>query len=226
MSYDLEVRPDANYSKSVSLEKAASIVSGFAGVVRTGPRSFTLDRSPSGIQLTIDLGYELGTEEEAISDHHQVNCVALLVPYPFLTKSGAVALEMAVDIAERLGWSVYDPQGDCIVTRDSLPDALQLQRSSGAAADAVLEKAAAEAVSLGELFVQEMWNHGLVAAAMTFVGVAIVLIWAMLDADWPLERIGKYLPFAAAVGGLGGLWLKGFVQAYVRFRRLRNEFQK
>jgi len=222
MSYDLEVRADAEYSKAVPLAEVTSVVESFPGVKRTGPLSFVLDRLSAGIHVNLGFAYESSEENDSSDEPSEVNSATLLVPYPFLAKSGPVALEMALRIAETLGWSVYDPQGDCEVSRESSAEALKLQASAGGTARDVLERAAAAEASLGELFHQEMWNHGLVAAASAFVAAAAASIWLMFDWEWPAERFEKYLPWTVTLGGLGILWLKSLVKSYLRLRRLRQ----
>jgi hypothetical protein len=201
----------------------ASIIAAMPGVTRTGHKSFVLDRSSAGIHVNVDLAYESGEEEDPITEPDEVNSAGLMVPYPFLDKSGPVALEMAFQIAERLGWSVFDPQGDCELSREASAQAMKLQESGAAAARRVLERAAAAEPSLAELFNQELWNHSLMVAATSFVAVAAASIWVMFTLEWPKERFEKYLPWSVTLGGLAVLWLKGFVQAYLRVRRLRQK---
>jgi hypothetical protein len=222
MSHDLEVRADASYSRAVPLPQMVSIIESLPGVTKTGPRSFVLDRLSVGIHVNVDVGYDFGEDEDSITEPDEVNAAGLSVPYPLLDKSGPVALEMAFQIAEKLAWSVYDPQGDCDLSRESSGQALRLQQSSGMAAKSVLERAAAAEASLGELFNQEMWNHSLVVGATAFVVVAVASIWLMFSLEWPKERFEKYLPWSVTVGGLLVLWLKSLVQAYLRLRRIRQ----
>ena len=131
MSYDLDVRADQDYSKSAPLLQMAAIVASLPGVTRTGPTSFALDRVSADIHVNLDLVYESEQGEDSSLTPNEINSVGLSVPYPLLEKSGPVALEMALQVAEKLGWSVYDPQGDCEVSRESSGQALKLQESSG-----------------------------------------------------------------------------------------------
>ena len=221
LSYDLDVRADAEYSRAVPLAEMASFVQSLPGVTAIGPRSFVLDRHDAGIYVNIVLVHQSGEEEDPVPEPDDVNSAGLHVSYSLLAKSGPVALEMAFQIAEKLGWRVWDPQGDCDVSRETAAGAHRLQESSGAAARTVLERAAAAEASMGELFFQEMWNHGRAAGAGAFVAAAVASIWLMYTLEWPEERFEKYLPWGVTLGGLGMLWLKAFAQAYMRLRRLR-----
>lgn len=209
MSYDLDVRSDARYSKALPAVDMAAIVGALPGVTRLDATEFVLDQMDAGIHVSIDL-----TDERPDS----VNSVGLSVPYPFLDKSGPVALEMAFQIAEKCGWSVYDPQGDCVLTRETSGKGLKLQQSSGAVARTALERAAQDEAAIGELFGQEMWNHSLVSVVLVFGGVTAAAVWFMFWMEWPREDFGRYLPFVVAIGGVACLWLKGFAQAYIRRR--------
>jgi hypothetical protein len=216
MSYDLEVRSDGGYSRTVPLGRMVSLLRALPGVAQTGPTSFVLDRAEAGIHLNIDVGH--GSEDlrpPAVSDD-PVSLAALLVPYAYLGKTAPVALEMAFRIAEALDWSVYDPQGDHVVTRQDV----DLMSATGADDD-VLERAASARASLGELFGQEMWNHGSLAAIGTFVAVAVVGIALLVAWGWSREQFDRYFVWVLIVGGLGILWLKGLAQAYLRWHRVR-----
>jgi hypothetical protein len=221
VSYDLEVRSDAEYSRAVPDPEMAAVVESLPGVTRTGQTSFVLDRLGAGIFVNIDLFFEAGEDEPPAGEHHQVNSAALSVAYPLLDKTGPVALEMAFQIAERLGWSVYDPQGDCDLTRESSASALALQASAGSAAQDVLARVASEEPSLGSLFLEEMWNHKLLGAAGAFVAAASAALWLVFSLGWTEERFDKYGPWVMTVGGVGGLWLKSLGQALLRRRRAR-----
>jgi hypothetical protein len=41
--------------------------------------------------------------------------------------------------------------------------------------------------------------------------------------EWSSESFEKHLPWSVALGGLALLWLKGLVQARIRYRRLAAE---
>jgi hypothetical protein len=215
MSYDLEVRSDAEYSRTVPLARMASLVSGLPGVAQTGPTSFVLDRAGAGIHLNIDVGHADHARPAAAGDD-PVSLAALLVPYAFLAKSAPVAVEMAFRIAEALGWSVYDPQAERVLTR---ADADLTPRQGPD--DDVLERAASAPASLGELFGQEMWNHGTLPAVGIFVAVAAGAIVSLVAWGWSREQFDRYFVWVLIGGALGLLWLKGFLQAYRRWRRLR-----
>jgi hypothetical protein len=219
VSYDLDVRSDARYSRALPVAEMAAIVAALPGVTRLTATSFALDQLAAGIHVHVHLVNETGEEDSPDGEPDTVNSVALSVPYPLLGKTGPIALEMAFQIAEKCGWSVYDPQGERDVTRETVGQGLQIQQSSGAAARSALERAARDRASLADLFGQEMWHHSLVAVVAVFGGVASASIWFMVNRDWPREEFGRYLPWTVTIGGLACLWLKGLAQAYVRFRR-------
>jgi hypothetical protein len=223
MSYDLDVCSDAQYSKALPVAEMASIVGALPGVTRLAPTQFVLDRRAAGIHVNIDLVHETGSQESTGGGADRVNSVALTVPYPLLEKSGAAALEVAFQIAERCGWQVYDPQGDSVLTRESSGKALELQQASGAAARTVMDRAANAKPSFGDLFGQEQWNHSLVAVVLSFAGAAAAAIAFMFQAGLPVKGSDRFFAWTLTLGGLACLWLKSAVQTYVRLRRLRRD---
>ena len=62
------------------------------------------------------------------------------------------------------GWSVYDPQGDCDLTRETAGSLGQVLAQEGN--NDVLERAVAAAPSLGEMFGQEMWGRPALAGGV------------------------------------------------------------
>jgi hypothetical protein len=219
LSYDLEIRSDPDYSKSVPLEELTALISTIPGMVKKGPTSFVFDRSEGGIHMVVALGYETGEEDELTPRSDRVNSAAIVVPYPLLAKSGPLALQLAFQVAEQLGWSVYDPQAETELTRDSLEDATRAQRVYGSSAREVLERAAASHPSLVDLFLREKWNHSLLGGSTCFIVAAVASTYLMYVGEWPYESFEKHLPWSVALGGLALLWLKGLVQARIRYRR-------
>ena len=219
MSYDLEVRSRPQYGRGLPLERVASQLLGLPGVVRVGSTSFGLDRPEAGMNLSIDIGHQTSEDEQPFTESPEfVNYALFLVPYPLLDKAGPIALEMAFQLAEQLDWSVYDLQAEREVSRESLPAALRMQRAFGETARQVLDRAASADLSLGELFGQEMWNHRLFPAATCFVLATVAAAWLMLELERPREEFDRYMPWAVSVGGLVLMWLKGLVQALLRYR--------
>jgi hypothetical protein len=221
MSYELEVRADASYGKALSLEEARAIVGQLPGLVENSPAGYSLDRPGAGLHVAVDLCD--GNESERLeTPPTRVSLVAFSVAYPFLAKSGPVALEMAYQVAEALGWTVFDPQADADTTRGSQVDALRWQGASGTAARIVLERAVSAEASGADIFGQEMRNHSLFGAASSFVLAAVVGAWALLSFGVPKEAFDKYYPWLVSLGGFAVMFLKGLLQASLRLIRSRR----
>lgn len=223
MSYDLEVRSKPPYGRGLPLERVASELTGLPGVVRMDATSFGFDRLDTGVALSIDIGHQTSDDEEPRTGSPEfVNFALFMVPYPLLDKTGPVALEMTLALAEKLNWSAYDLQAECELHRDSLPDALRLQKAFGQTARDVLDRAVAADVSLGELFVQEMWNHRLLSASACMVLATVGTAWLLFALERPREEFDRYMAWGVSIGGLVLMWLKGLAQAMVRYRRQRR----
>ena len=224
MSYDLEVRSKPQYGSGVPLEQVAAHLINLPGVVRTDPTAFGVDRPSAGVTFSIDIGQQLSEDEESVSEAPDlVNYAVFLVPYPFLDRAGPVALEMAFQLAETLDWIVYDLQADRELFRESLPEALRMQKAFGLRAQEVFERAVAADLSFGHLLGEEMWNHMLLSAAACFVLAAIGTAWFLLALDQPRATFDRYMPWGVSIGGVALMWVKGAVQATVRYRRLRRQ---
>lgn len=221
MSYDLDVRADARYSRALPVADVAAFVAGLPGVTRLTPTSFAFNRLDTGMHVHVHLVHETGEEDSADDEPESINSVALSVPYPLLGKTGPVALEMAFQIAEKCGWSVYDPQGECDLTRETAGQGLKFQQSSGAAARSALGRAATADASVGDLFMQEMWNHAIVSVVACVVLAATATGWVLLALDRPRDDFNRYMPWGVAVGAVVLMWMKGFAQAIMRRRRSR-----
>lgn len=224
MSYDIEVRSKPPYGGGVPLERVAAQLISLPGVVRTDPTTFGVDRPGAGVTFSIDIGHQASEDDEPSSESPKfVNYAIFFVPYPVLDKTGPVALEMAFQLAENLDWSVYDLQAERELSRESLPDALRMQKTFGRTAREVLERGVAADLSFGELFGQELWNHRLFSAAACFVLATAGTAWLLLALEHPMEAFDRYMPSGIAIGGVVLMWLKGLAQAIVRYRRLRRE---
>ncbi len=227
MSYDLDVRSDPEYSKAAPLSEVSAIVGALPGITRVTPTFYVLDHQADGIHVNIELANESGRAARSPDD--PINSVGLLVPYPMLERSGPLALEMAFAIAEKCGWSVYDPQTDCDVTRATVREALESQKLSGESARDVLARVASEegrgpaVPALGELFNRELWNHSFWVMVASFVIAATAATWFMVVRGWPSEDFGRYLPWMIAIGGVSLLWIKALAVAYLERRRLKNK---
>jgi len=220
MSYDLEVRSDAHYSRRVSLDEARAIVEKLPGLHESGSAAYVLDRPDAGLHVVVDLceGDEVDDVEAPPSEISQF---AFTVAYPFLSRSGPVALEMAFQVAEALGWTVFDPQADAEATRASQSQALRWQGNAGSTARLVLERAVTAAPPVGEILRQELRNHRLLGAGASFVVAAVAAAWVLLSLGLPKPQFDTYFPLAASLGGLLVMGLKGALQAGIRLLRVR-----
>jgi WD40 repeat protein len=113
MSYDLCIRADAGCSKSVDAAAVRADIGGL-GAVR--------DRAGKEIHLEIDVEWR-GANGDAAGAAGDANQITLHVPYSFCSESSALPPEpvfaRALQIARKLGWEVFDPQQDCLLTAAS-----------------------------------------------------------------------------------------------------------
>ena len=113
MSYDLFARKDAQHSEKLPRSQVHDIIGAIPDVEPSGPAGFVLKQ---GDEVYMEIDVDLVSEEgDSIGDldspSAEVNRVDFHVPYGFadgLDSSTAVAQQ----ITKRLGWELYDPQGD------------------------------------------------------------------------------------------------------------------
>lgn len=108
MSFDLMARSDASYSKSVPFEEASRVVAKVLGVP-PNPYGYGLEE---GADVCMDINLLNGKSDG--DDHgppQEIDMVLFNVPWAMM---GGVerCVDVALQIADGLGWELYDPQRD------------------------------------------------------------------------------------------------------------------
>jgi hypothetical protein len=123
MSYDLTIRGDETYSRTTPRAALGAFLLQLPCVKPNGEHGFVLDDPPSR-WMEIDL--EVVSEEgdsilESWRTYDTTNCINLHIPYQFLGDAPeSDYFPTALAIADFVGWPLYDPQTDEIVTREKL----------------------------------------------------------------------------------------------------------
>jgi hypothetical protein len=191
VSYDLEVRSDDRYSRSVPKSQVLEHLHGL-GARPTGSGDFLLYSDPDrGHRIEIDLGAE-GSDEE-----QEVNYVGLGVPYALLNTTGPRALDIAFDVASRLEWRVYDPQVGRYIAEEDRQSALATQTAGVRAVDQIADTSAlVERGFWGRVFERliRQTRFMIVVAVMAFG-----LIGAYASRETGLESSADPRPFVGRV---------------------------
>jgi len=123
MSYDITIRPDEKFSRSVPREPLAAFVAQLPLIRRTDSPQFVLDEKPKRwMEISLETTDEEGNcVEEDGRTYDTTNCVRLHIPYAFLGKRpDRDYLPTCFAIADHLGWSVYDEQSGENIPKDAI----------------------------------------------------------------------------------------------------------
>ena len=114
MSLDLEVRSDDEYTQAARRELVVAWLQDEVRATATARDFYVYDRDACRVEIT------LGHEESASAAADVVSWVGFRVPAGASFKSGAAAYRLSMDVAQRLGWRVFDPQRDGYVPPSEL----------------------------------------------------------------------------------------------------------
>jgi hypothetical protein len=125
MSYDLTIRADGHYSRSTPLAPLADFIDRLPHVRRNGPSGFVLEAPPARwMNISLEVADEHGDSvsvDESGGD--QVNCIRLHIPYANLGEEAERDyFPLAFDVAQFVGWQLYDAQTGEYVTPPARPD--------------------------------------------------------------------------------------------------------
>ena len=120
MSYDLTIKPDESFSRSISLRSLDEFLNRIEGVVKSGCRCSYNYGDPAGpvfIEIDADMA---NLDGDSILDNNSCNRVLLHISAAFFESSQLKALELARSIAQELGWIIYDEQTDRQIDDDTV----------------------------------------------------------------------------------------------------------
>jgi hypothetical protein len=125
MSFDLTIKPDDAFSRTVPIGRVMAFVAQLPNVRPNGSRGFVLDDPPSR-WMEIDLefiGPEGEFDEAMTKEGPDTNCVRLHIPYAYLgDKPEQDYFPTAFAIAKFLGWRLYDEQSGEDVQEGAIPN--------------------------------------------------------------------------------------------------------
>ncbi len=113
MSYDLTIRADEGYSRSVPVQSVSDFIRRLSSIRPNGDRSFVLDdRTKRWMEIDLEMVSPDGDNmDEEGEEYSEFNCIRLQIPHQGV--GGAPAREYfptALAIAGHLGWRLYDEQ--------------------------------------------------------------------------------------------------------------------
>ena len=114
MSYDLTIRSDENFSQYKQFGPLADFLSTQPNVKPNGPRGFTFEQGTLSMEIDFETASEEGdNSEDESTDPTTFNCVRAHIPYPHLGDNPERDyFPLLRDIAQKIGWKLYDEQSD------------------------------------------------------------------------------------------------------------------
>lgn len=131
MSYDITIRPDEKYSRSVPRETLSAFIAQLPSIRRCDRPQFVLDDKPKRwMEISLETADEDGNcIEEDGENQDTTNCVRLHIPYTYLGKKPEHDyFPTCFAIARHLGWSVYDEQSGEDIPQEAIASDTALPR--------------------------------------------------------------------------------------------------
>lgn len=123
MSYDLTIRPDEKFSRSVPRDPLAAFIAQLPFVCHADRSQFVLDEKPKRwMEISLETVDADGSRIEKDGETcDTTNCIRLHIPYAFFGKRPELDyFPTAFTIADHLGWSLYDEQSGENIPRDAI----------------------------------------------------------------------------------------------------------
>ncbi|HZS03792.1 MAG TPA: hypothetical protein VFD58_02875 [Blastocatellia bacterium] len=117
MSYDLTIKSDDRYSKHADVEEVKAFIRQIPNISANGERGFCYqDGELYYMEIDLDAVDDEGDSvEEEDSLPSRINCIDGHIPNAFMDEDKADPnryVEVLGQIAQHLGWYLYDPQED------------------------------------------------------------------------------------------------------------------
>jgi hypothetical protein len=194
MSYDLSIQPK-DPKAIAQRSQVESFITSLPGVRLEGP----------GIFAHGDAGRPLFVQIYA-GESDTIDSVDVSVPAAFSGASGDQALLVCFQIAEHLGWQVFDPQLGDFLDRSTAAEVLRSRKDYGDTEDEVLGWLAARKASLGEIYAQQLYCHTVWVLIPTLIGAALLAGYFVVQRGVSESRFPwLFFGAAAVIHGLRAL---------------------
>lgn len=187
MSYDITIQPKDS-GVTVARTRVEAFLASLPGVRQEGSGVFAYGDKRRRFQVHLFIG-----------ETDQINSVGISVPAAFTGASGEQALLLCFQIAEHLGWQVFDPQiGDYLDTTTAA-EVLRSQKNYGNTSEDVLRRRYAGEASFGETFGQQFACHSGWVLVPTLIVAALIAGYFIVRRGVAEPRF-PWIFFGAALG--------------------------
>ncbi len=147
MSYDISIQPK-DCKATAERSQVDSFIASLPGVRKESPGVFAYGDKRGRLFVHIYTG-----------ESDTIDSVGVSVPAAFSGASGEQALLLCFQIAEHLGWQVFDEQLGDYLDKSTAAEVLRSQEDYGDTEEEVLGRRAAGEASFGEVYAQQFYCH-------------------------------------------------------------------
>lgn len=187
MSYDVSIQPKDSGATAWRSSVEAFIVS-IPGVRQENPGVFAYADERRRLHASIYTG-----------EADTIGSVGVSVPAAFTGSSGEPALLLCFEIAEHLGWQVFDPQVGDFLAKGTAAEVLHSNRDYGDTAEEVLRRRSAGEASFAEIFAHQFARYSPWILIPTLVVAAFVAGYLVVQRGVAESRF-PWIFFGIALG--------------------------
>jgi hypothetical protein len=187
MSYDISIQPKD--SKATAQRSVVdSFIASLPGVRQESSGEFAYGDKRQRLFVHIITG-----------DADTIDSVSLSVPAAFTGSSCEQALLLSFQIAEHLGWQVFDPQVGDYLDKSTATEILRSQKNYGDTTEEVLRRRSAGEASFAEIFGQQFACHSAWVLIPTLLVAALVAGYFVVEHGVAESRF-PWIFFGTALG--------------------------
>ena len=112
MGYDMTIQSDEEFSQFADSTTLREFLAGLEHVVPNGSHNFALDDRPKRwMEIDLEVVASDGCyKQDMTATAREINCIRLHIPYSFYNDPEDY-FPTAEEVADFLGWRIYDEQG-------------------------------------------------------------------------------------------------------------------
>ncbi len=187
MSYDISIQPKDS-GVTVQRSSVEKFIAALPRVRQESPGVFAYSDQRKRLQVHIHT-----------SQTDVIDSVGVTVPAAFTGSSGEQALLLAFQIAEHLGWQVFDPQLGDYLDKDTAAQVLRSQKDFGNTSEEVLRRRSTGEAGFGEIFAQQFSCHRAWVLIPTLIAGALLAGYFVVQRGVAESRF-PWIFFGTALG--------------------------
>lgn len=187
VSYDVSIQPKDS-GTTAQRSRVESFIASLPGVRQESPGIFAYGDKRRRFHVHIYTG-----------EADTIGSVGVSVPAAFTGASGEQSLLLCFQIAEHLGWQVFDPQVGDLLDKSTAAEVLRGKNDYGDTGEEVLRRRSAGEASFGESFGKQFACHGAWVVIPTLIVAALVAGYFVVEHGVAESRF-PWIFFGTAIG--------------------------